>query len=376
MRNLWSGTPRFRELWPILAVVALLLTAAIRPAGAEWAVWSPDGKTQIKLGVLVQGRAEWMKADTLDPVAQNIFLRRARIICGGNVHPDVEFFLQTDSPNVGLPHGDGKDFDNFFLQDVITTWRWTDQQVVDAGLLQTPGSYNHLQNEAQFLTLDYGPYTMTESGPLVARVGRDPGVQARGLLLGKKIEYRLGAFQGVRGTQEANPFRVAGRVAVYPFDTAGLSYFYPGTRMGAANDLSVGFAFDVQKSYSALHGDLFVEQMLAPGTTLTFQADFSQYDGGSWLDHALPQQNAWMVELGVATLQNRLGTYVQAARSANDQANSHDEQIGAGVTWRIDRHLANLKLDWTQVRVREATKCIQRYHDRDVITLQCQVYTF
>lgn len=380
MRSVSRASSLGRTASGVLLVTAVLVSATaafVAPAHGEWVVASADGRTELKLGVLAQGRAEWMRADKIDPVAQNLYLRRARILCGGQVHPDVEFFLQTDSPDIGLPIDHGKGFDNFFLQDAVTTWRWRAGQVVDAGLLLTPGSYNHLQDEARFLTLDYGPYTMTESGPLVARVGRDTGAQARGLLLEKKVEYRLGVFSGVRGTQEANAFRMAGRVAVYPFETATMEYFYPGTRMGKANDLSLGFAFDVQKSYTALHGDLFVEQMLRPGSTLTFQVDFSRYDGGEWLEHLLPQQDAAMAELGFSLLENRLGTYLQAARRSYEKGWTDDEQVSAGLTWRVDGHHANLKLDWTRVRVREAdNKCIQRYHDRDVITLQCQAWMF
>jgi hypothetical protein len=294
---------------------------------------------------------------------------------GGNVHPDVAFYLKTESPNIGLPAGGGEGFDNFYLQDAFTTWKWNRDHVVDAGLLLVPGSYNHLQDEARYLTLDHGPYSYTESGPLISRVGRDPGVQARGLLAGKMLEYRLGVFQGIRGTEEGNPFRVAARVAVHPYGNAGTGYFYPGTNMGTANAFSIGVAADIQKTYASLHGDIFVEQPIAAGTTATFQADFSRYDGGSWLG-ALPKQDSWLLEFGIATLENRLGTYLQAAGRSYDKGFTDDRQVGAGLCWRIAAHRANLKLDWTRVEVSRAQKCIQRYRDRDVITLQCQAYYF
>ena len=46
------------------------------------------------------------------------------------------------------------------------------------------------EEAASLLPIDYGPYTFANSAPTQSSVGRDTGIQARGYLANKRLEYR------------------------------------------------------------------------------------------------------------------------------------------------------------------------------------------
>jgi hypothetical protein len=363
----------------ILSALGLALALSLSLAGsasAQWVVKSEDGKSSVKLGLLMQGRAEWVKTDKVDAVAQELYLRRARVLLGGKVNEQLAFFFETDNPGIGRLGGSGKDFGSTYVQDFIATWTLKDAHVIDAGLLLTPGAYNHLQGAGSLLALDYGPYSFIEASPLGTKVGRDVGLQARGLALGKKLEYRAGLFQGLRGTSNTVPFRFAGRVSFYPWATGGTGYFYSGSNLGASRTLSVGVAADLQKDYKAYSGDLFFEQPLATGTAVTVQFDVVSYDGGDWVP-GLPKQMTWMGEGGYSFSGNRLAVVVQAAgRNYDADTKADDSQVQGGLVWRLDGNRANLKLMGGAVSQKAPKSSVSEAPTRTMFSLQYQLNYF
>ena len=362
----------------------ILLTAALlgsSPAMAQWVVKSEDGNSQIKFGILAQPRAEWVSTEDSDFWSQNMYLRRARILIGGKVNPKVDFFIDTDSPNTGKRSGgaagNAKDWDNFYVQDAVLTYNVTPDVMVEAGMILTPGSYNHLQGAGTLLALDYGPYTFAENAAMGARAGRDTGAQSRGVLLDKMIEYRVGAFQGVRGSHDQMPFRAAGRVAFYPFKTAGKGLFYSGTGLGASKVLSIGLSADTQSGdYTSFGGDAFCELPVGTDGAFTAQADVVQYDGEDFAS-SVPKQLTYMVEAGYAGLQKRLLGFVQfAARDFDADTVSDDQQIQGGVGWRFDGHKSNLKLAYTMITQNAPKAGVTEAKDKTMVTLQYQVTAY
>jgi hypothetical protein len=353
------------------------------PAAAQWVVKSEDGNSQIKFGFLVQPRAEWVSTENSDYWSQNMYLRRARILMGGKVNPKVDFFFETDSPNVGKRVTDVKtprlkDWDTFRVQDFVVTYSVTPDIMVDAGMILTPGTYNHLQSAASLLPLDYGPYTFIENGPLAANVGRDTGAQGRGVLLNKMVEYRVGVFQGVREYRDAMPFRVAGRLALYPFKTAGKGLFYPGTTLGASKALSIGLMADMQGTdYNNFGGDVFCELPIGGTSSLTAQVDVALCEGKNAFAAALPKQKTFMVEAGYAALQKRLLGFVQVAvRDYDADTKADDQQFQGGLGWRFDGHKSNLKLAYTMITQSAPKTGVIEAWDKTMWTLQYQVMAF
>src|SRR5437763_8925066 len=50
----------------------------------------------FKLGVLGQFQADWLEDPTFDDTMQNLFIRRIRLLFGGQVAKNVTFFVETE----------------------------------------------------------------------------------------------------------------------------------------------------------------------------------------------------------------------------------------------------------------------------------------
>ncbi len=359
-----------------IALLALLLAASVPSAFGQWQIASADGSSSIKLGILFQGRAEWLmdkakgegEGDETSWTSQNLYVRRMRLLAGGKVNDRLSFFMETDAPNYGKGGAEAKEYADLFLQDAYVTWTAHEAVLFDAGLFLTPATYNHLQGATSLLAVDYGPYTFLESTPLMAKTGRDTGAQARGLVAGKHLEYRLAVLQGVRRGKADDPFRVAGRLTFSPFE-APSAFFYPGTNLGKKRSLSFGVGADAQRDYRALHGDVYLDYPVGEGRCLTAQADYSLHDGGDFV--AIPKQSTYLGEFGFSFLGNRLAAVGQiAGKRFDDDADGLDEdRYEAGLVWWADGHKLNLKLGYALMQKEDSP-------DRSSVTLQCQAFTF
>jgi hypothetical protein len=355
--------------WVAVLVAAALLAAFARPATAQIQMTSADGKQSFKIGVLGQLQLESIDNTNGKDKADNIFLRRIRLLGNFKLSDQLTVFFDTDAPNLGKGNADGsKNNADLFLQDFIVTYAFSKEFQLDGGMLLTAQSYNHNQSAASLLALDYSPYTFVESVPTTSRTGRDYGVQARGYLGGDHLEYRAGVFQGLRGVNNTNSFRYAGRLAYYVFGPE-TTYFYRGTSLGKTQTLSIGGSFDKQEDYKNYGADLFWDQPIAGGDGLTVQADYNKIDGDVFIT-ALPKQTDTMVEAGYYFHAIKLMPYVQLARQDFDAATRPDEKRAqGGVAFWFAGHNSNLKLAWTKIDRDGAKK-------RNQLQVQYQVFAF
>jgi hypothetical protein len=360
-------------------VIALLSLAA--PAAAEWKVASEDGSSFIKLGFLAQGQIEWAdnSADT-EYVSQNIYMRRFRIMAGGQIGDKITFFFETDQPNMGKcdPVTGRKIQGSMFMQDVIMTYKVSDMLLIDGGMLLIPASHNSTQGAVSLLPIDYGPYSFLGSAPTQSVVGRDYGVQARGYLLNNKIEYRVGVFQGARDldTPDTNadaPFRYAGRVVLNLGEDAETGFFYAGTYFGKKKIFSLGASADLQDSYQSYGGDLFIDQPVGAGA-VTLQANYMYYDGQDAFPD-LEAQNDWLVELGLYNGSSKLGFYSQVAMQDFVQEKFQDEdRYQAGLVYWGMNHNFNIKAGYTVIHRDHTEFAPHSYRDMYVIQSQVMMY--
>src|SRR5690348_2694482 len=103
-----------RALCCALAAIILLAPAAV-PAAAQIAVKNED--VTIKFGVLGQIWGNFTQDSTsgVQGYQQNLYIRRARLIMGGDIGKDISFFFETDDPNLGkTPKALGS---GFMIQD-------------------------------------------------------------------------------------------------------------------------------------------------------------------------------------------------------------------------------------------------------------------
>src|SRR5262245_4575905 len=98
------------------AACSVLLAPPVLARQVQWS-WN-DGETTLKLGVLAQPAAESADVPGTDDEANNLFLRRLRLIGGLNIGDRLALFGETDSPNLGKAANDGtKDAGDIFVQD-------------------------------------------------------------------------------------------------------------------------------------------------------------------------------------------------------------------------------------------------------------------
>lgn len=339
------------------------------PVHAQWQIETEGEASSVKLGFLVQARAELVE-DFAGDTEQNLFFRRLRLLAGGKLTDQISFFFETDSPNLGKGGADGtKNADDVFIQDFAVTWTpVSDDFNLDVGLLLIETSHNSNQSAVSLLATDYGPLSFVSSGPIDARVGRDYGVRARGYVLDDKLEYRAGVYQGRRGEDSDNPFRFTGRLVFNVFEPEkGL--FYSGTTLGAKRILSFGASYDAQDEYAAYAADVYWDQPLGGGDAFSGQVDWIHYDGDTFLV-SLPEQDDLLVEVGYYFGATKLLPFVQySQRDFDAEAFPDDEKLQVGLGWMFRGHRGNLKLSWAQLSRDGAP-------DRDEVWLNFQAFTF
>ena len=150
--------------------------------------------------------------------------------------------METDSPNLfkgatAVPAmGQAlKTTSTMVIQDMFGTYKVLgDMLKIDAGYTLPAASHNALQSAFTLFGWDYFAYTFQNSnafGAVTPPVGRDLGVQVRGLVVDGHIEYRVGIWQGQRNAAVAagssgslaeqsarNFFRTAARLQINIFD--------------------------------------------------------------------------------------------------------------------------------------------------------------
>ncbi len=292
----------------------LLIFALPMHAGAQLEIKSADGKSSIKFGVLGQFQAESITTPDGEETSKDLYLRRFRIIFGGNIMEKLAFFAETDSPNLGktVKLSDGtkaKGSSDAYIQDAFVTYNQSDEFKVDAGMLLFPVSHNAGQSAASLLGTDYGPYSFIWSDPTASRVGRDYGIQARGYLGGNHFEYRAAVLQGVRGEDSTNPFRIAARAVYYPFQHES-GFFYAGSYLGDRKVLGVGISLDKQDDYTAYGADVFLDYPLAGKDVITAQVDYTHYDGGDFMAD-FPEQDVLFAEAAYYFQALKIAPFVQ-----------------------------------------------------------------
>lgn len=347
------------------AVASAILTAT--PAVAQIAIRADDD-VQFTLGVLGQFQAETIDNPAPDANTNNLFIRRVRLLFGGQVAKNVSFFIETDAPNLGRTLPAGKNIlPSTIIQDAYASFRVADAFTLEAGLMFVPFSRNSIQSAATLLPIDYGAYTFSQSAPTQGATGRDTGFQARGYFLENHLEYRLGVFQGRRDRDSGNPFRWVGR-GQYNLFEAETGFFYSGTSLGRRRVLALGAAFDHQADYNGYAADVFVDWPFGPGA-FTGRVDYCHFEGGTTLP-SLSEQNDVLIEAGYLLRALNLTPVVQWERRDVNLGRTGDENrlsVGANYWWA--GHNANIKLAYQRI----APAGLSRRH---AVTLQFQVFYF
>lgn len=358
---------------PVTAGLVLLsLAGALAFPARGQAIIKVSETVAFRFGVALQIWADWTETPATGGTAENLFIRRARLYYAGQVGPRVSFFAVAVASNAfKAPKGSGP---SVFVEDAYGEWAiLPDSVLLDAGLLLIPLCRDCLTQTVRLLTLDVGSFSFLATPSTQSVSGRDTGFQAKGYLLGDRLEYRLAAFQGRRDADARNPLRASGRLQ-YEFFEVEKGQFYPGTYLGTRKVLAIGAGFDSQMSYRAYDADLFLDLPLPGKSGITAQVDFIHYDGGSTFP-AIASQNDLLAEAGWYFGGVRLLPFFRYEQQNFDRESdrlANRRNVQAGLTWYPYGHTLNLRGAWI---------CLQRPNDPaapsvNQFTIQLQFFYF
>jgi Phosphate-selective porin O and P len=343
----------------ICAFLAIALTTTGGIVHAQASIKVGDD-VNIRFGALLQGWGDWTQDPVSEGYSQNLYLRRVRLLVGGQVARNVTFFIETDNPNLGrAPKALGS---GFIVQDALAEVKFSDPLTISAGLMFVPFCRNCIQSAATLLGLDYSSFAFLATPVTQSSVGRDIGFQAKGYFNGNRIEYRVGAFQGFRAAAPPglpatagarNPLRGVGRLQVNLFDAETPGIFYTGTYLGTKRVLAIGGGLDMQAgpgdNYRAWTIDAFLDHPLTDSVSVTAQIDYFSYDGGQTFP-TLAQQTAIFAEAGLYFKPMRIMPFVKFETQDFDPPAAVDnKRYQIGFTYYRTGHNANLKFAYSRL---------------------------
>ena len=339
---------RYR-LFSIIAIVLLLPTLSYGQA-----VIKVNDNINLRFGTLIQAWADAAQNPTTKGYAENLFLRRMRIIISGQLSPSVTFFFQTDNPNLGkAPKNLGG---GFITQDAYLEWKpRSNAFMIDAGLMLPPFCRDCLGSAGALLSLDYNSWSFLASGPTQSSVGRDTGFQAKGYLAAGHFEYRAALLQGVRvpatTTQSLarNGFRITARGQYNVWDTE-TGYVYPEVYFGNKRILAIGAGLDHQQDFKAYTADA---QLSVPVAKNAFNGILTLYsfDGGKTFT-AIPEQKDFALQAGFYLAPTKVMPFARLEKqdfkaSSLNGGDNNREQLG--LAWYPSGNNFNVKAAYTRV---------------------------
>ncbi|HEY4363682.1 MAG TPA: porin [Bryobacteraceae bacterium] len=338
--------------FPASLCVAAIAFALTPLASAQLTV-SNGEDVSFNLGFMAQAWGDANQtadASGLQGYQQNLFLRRIRLMVGGQIAKDVTFFFQTDQPNLGktpkvLNSG-------FLVQDAFVEWKARNAFRLDAGLMIVPFSRNGLQSPASYYTLDVSPLSTVTNTSTQSSALRDAGFQARGFLLNNRLQYRTGFFQGERDNNAKNSLRGAAYVQ-YDFFGRESGYTFVGTALGKQKILAVDGGFDKQSSYRGLSGNIAAAIPVRGGDEIGGQFQYFNYDGGTKFP-TIARQNDYLVEGAYYSHAIKLQPFgkFEAQSFTDPTAQVKDiHRAGGGVNYYV--HGQNLKFTLQGLRAKQ-----------------------
>ncbi|HEX7190446.1 MAG TPA: porin [Thermoanaerobaculia bacterium] len=315
------------------------------------AVIKVNDNVMFRFGVLVQPQVDMQETATgTDGYAQNVMLRRVRLMMGGQVTKNVFFFFDTEASRDGNATTAGaKNWTTSFqVLDAVAEYRYSKPLNIWAGLIYLPTSREALKSSASVFMLDQNLYAYTATTALMGTAGRDTGVMARGYFDNDKIEYRAGIFSGFREAGLRNSMRRIARIQYNFLDTEPYTLpSYPGSYFGAKKIVAIGAAYDAQNDYRGYTSDLFIDIPVKFGSfqsTVTWQ----QLDGAKTV-LALPKSDTFAIDAGAYAKSVKIGPWVRyEERNYSDAANKskNEKHEIAGINWYPSLNNFNVKVGY------------------------------
>jgi hypothetical protein len=367
--------------------VALFLLAFSRAEGQ--AIIKVNDNINFKLGFLLQPQADFQEVVNTKNgpggFAENLFVRRVRLIVGGQVAKNVFFFFETDNPNLGkAPKALGAGFQTL---DAAAEWRIAKEFNIQAGLIRSPISREGLKSTPTQFMLDFSAYNLPTGTALQNNAERDTGMMFRGYFFCDRLEYRSAILSGFRAANAKNSPRFTERLQYNFFDTEVYNLpSYPGAYLGSKKVLAVGVGYDTQNDFRYGSADMYVDIPIPVGS-FESTIQYQYINGGTTLGAALPEQNLFQIEGGVFLKSLKVATiarYEQKAFTANVNTPKNENRVALGLNYYPrpkTPHALNFKVWWERVALKCSTAtptnpCPASGFATDRFTAQMQIYYF
>jgi hypothetical protein len=289
-------------------LIAALFLLAFGRAEAQ-ALVKVNDYINFRVGVLLQGQADFQEVANAANNAsggyqQNMLLRRARFILGGQLAKDVFFYFDTENSNLGKTTvgGTGTGLKapgtGFNLLDAVGEWRPAKEFNIQFGEILVPVNREIIKSSASTFMLDQSAYNQPDSAALQNNAGRDTGVMFRGYFFCDRLEYRSLILSGLRLPGVKNSPRFTERLQYNFFDTeVYVMPSYAGANFGNKKILDIGGSYDMQGDLKVASADMYLDFPIDLGS---FESTIIyQYINGGTFVTSLPQQNTFSVEAGV-----------------------------------------------------------------------------
>jgi hypothetical protein len=330
----------------LLSAFCLVLLGSASPAPAQVLIKVNDN-INFKLGLLLQGQADWQEVanatnDGSGGFQQNMLVRRARFIMGGQVAPNVFFYVDTENANlgkstqaVGGTTGVKAPATGFNLLDAVGEWRISKELNIQFGEILVPTNRWILTSSASTFMLDQSAYNNLYTAGLQNNTGRDTGVMYRGFFFCDRLEVRSAVLSGDRLPGAKNSPRFTQWAQWNFFDTEVYALpSYAGANFGNKKILALGGGYDAQGDYKMASANLFMDFPIDPGSfesTIVYQ-----YVNGGTLIPTLPQENTFSVEGGLYLKNSRVAPilrYEQKAFTATANTGKNESRYATGLNF-------------------------------------------
>jgi hypothetical protein len=348
----------------------LMLAFFSVPSSAQLVLKNDD--VSFKFGIQGQLWADWTQDSSgAQNYQQNFYLRRARIIIGGDIGKAIDFFVETDDPRLGITPKNLAS--GFILQDAMLRWKPTNEFQVSGGLLFVPFSRNALQSTASYMTLDLSAMTVVNNAAPQSSALRDMGFQANGFFADDRLLYRVGVFSGERDANAHNSLRTAGYVQ-YDFFSKEKGYLYTGTALGKQKILAIDAGFDKQSSYRGFSANIAADIPVNNGDEIAGQLQYYHYDGRTKFT-AIPDQNDYLLEGAYYVHQAKVQPFLKYESQAFVLAANASKDInrfGLGANY----YIRGQNLKWTCQYLRAMPQNGSTVKPTNEFTVQLQLFYY
>jgi hypothetical protein len=225
----------------------------------------------------------------------DFFIHRARLLVRGTAYRHFYFGINIVAVRIGER---GNLNVTPILQDLIAGYTPANDVNIEMGLLVMPLSHAAVEGAAYASTIEGVGNVLLYNN---ARLLREPGIQIRAILFGRRIQLRSGFYEGARNTNPAatpalNPDGVPVAGGMVRLNLVGdePTYAYSGIYLDGKTRISVGVGGQYQPhagalragsgaydDYVALAADLFADVAVGPGMEALLSIGGYRFDYGA-----------------------------------------------------------------------------------------------